>query len=114
MRGRGADIDADREHAELIFFAERAPGGGKENAPALGFVVGHVFLTPSFRGAAQRRARNPYPLRWGYGFRAPRFARPRNDRYSFFGKQAPIVALVIFRPHTVRRAFVLHALCIFL
>jgi dihydroxyacid dehydratase/phosphogluconate dehydratase len=35
--------------------------------------------TPSFRIAAKRRVRNPYPQRRGYGFRAPRFARPRND-----------------------------------
>ena len=38
-----------------------------------------IFALSSFRIAAERRVRNPYPLRRAYGFRAPRFARPRND-----------------------------------
>src|SRR5262249_50993680 len=34
---------------------------------------------PSSRGAPKARARNPYPRRRGYGFRARRCAAPRND-----------------------------------
>src|SRR5579872_4864268 len=74
-----------------------------------------IYLLPhtSFRGAAQRRARNPYPLCRGYGFRAPRFARPRNDKRSFLRQQPAIIALVIFRAHAVLGAFALHALGVF-
>src|SRR5579883_485355 len=39
MRGRRADIDADREHAKLVFLAERAAGRGEKNPAALRFVV---------------------------------------------------------------------------
>jgi len=42
VRGRRADIDADRKHAQLVLFAEGAPGRGKENAPALRLFLGFV------------------------------------------------------------------------
>ena len=42
VRGRGADVDADAEHDDLVFALERAPGRGKENAAALVF-VGHAL-----------------------------------------------------------------------
>src|SRR5262249_4649945 len=40
--------------------------------------------SPSFRGAAERRARNPYPPAWDYGFRHSAFGLGRND-----GPQCP-------------------------
>ena len=39
-----------------------------------------AFVIPDCR---KRQVRNPYPLCWGYGFRAPRCARPRNDGSTF-------------------------------
>jgi hypothetical protein len=35
--GRGADIDPDAQHADLVFSLQAASGGGKEN-PAAGFI----------------------------------------------------------------------------
>src|SRR5262249_19951891 len=66
MRGRRSDVDPHREHAQFVFFAEGTPGVGEENAAALN-VLAHAraLAYSSFRGAAQRRTRNPYSRRMG-------------------------------------------------
>src|SRR5208282_5063923 len=51
-----------------------------------------LICSLSFRIAAKRRVRNPYSLTCDYGFRAPRFARPRNDE---LGIDHPDSVLVI-------------------
>ncbi len=55
VRGRRADIDADREHAELVIFAEGAPGVGEEDAAA-DFIAHAISL---FVLPGPSAARNP-------------------------------------------------------
>ena len=58
MRGRGADIDPDAEHDDLVLALERAPGRGKEDAAA--FVV-CVITDDQLPHACRARARTAGP-----------------------------------------------------
>ena len=67
VRGRRADVDADREHAQLVLLAERAAGRGKENAAALGFVsvMPCLHARPSCRACPrQSTALHTAPRLW--------------------------------------------------
>ena len=79
-RGLG-DHDAGR----LCRLPQGGPQGGGDpdqdrQCQARGIRPGHNEIDRhSGARALSPRTRNPYSRRWGYRFRAPRFARPRND-----------------------------------